>query len=503
MKNSVYGLILRLVSYGINTGLIEKEDIIYTQNRLLSLFHMDEPDDSCTCLTADNEDTLEEILSGLLDYAYEKGIIPENTVTYRDLFDVKLMASLVKRPSEVIREFWQNYSCSPKLATDSYYKFSCDTDYIRRYRIKKDLKWKTSTEYGDIDITVNLSKPEKDPKAIAAAKLQKQSGYPKCLLCKENEGYAGRVNHPARDNHRIIPLTIDGDNWFMQYSPYVYYNEHCIIFNKEHKPMVVNKETFEHLLSFVEQFPHYLLGSNADLPIVGGSILSHDHYQGGNYEFPMDGAKVFKTITHRDIQIDFLQWPLSTVRLISKNKEHIIHLSEHILNKWINYSNEDIDIISHTEGTRHNTITPIARKKGDNYEMNLVFRNNRTTEEYPLGIFHPHQELHHIKKENIGLIEVMGLAVLPARLKDELTLLEKCLINEADINDYESLEKHKDWFEEIKNQEWTKDNVKDQLQYELTKVFVRVLEDAGVFKLDEKGKKYFIEFIEEAIEGEE
>ena len=267
--------------------------------------------------------------------------------------------------------------------------------------------------------------------------------------------------------------------------------------------MVVNKETFEHLLSFVEQFPHYLLGSNADLPIVGGSILSHDHYQGGNYEFPMDGAKVFKTITHRDIQIDFLQWPLSTVRLISKNKEHIIHLSEHILNKWINYSNEDIDIISHTEGTRHNTITPIARKKGDNYEMNLVFRNNRTTEEYPLGIFHPHQELHHIKKENIGLIAVMGLAVLPARLKDELTLLEKCLINEADINDYESLEKHKDWFEEIKNQEWTKDNVKDQLQYELTKVFVRVLEDAGVFKLDEKGKKYFIEFIEEAIEGEE
>lgn len=348
MKNSVYGLILRLVSYGINTGLIEKEDIIYTQNRLLSLFHMDEPDDSCTCLTADNEDTLEEILSGLLDYAYEKGIIPENTVTYRDLFDVKLMASLVKRPSEVIREFWQNYSCSPKLATDSYYKFSCDTDYIRRYRIKKDLKWKTSTEYGDIDITVNLSKPEKDPKAIAAAKLQKQSGYPKCLLCKENEGYAGRVNHPARDNHRIIPLTIDGDNWFMQYSPYVYYNEHCIVFNGEHTPMVINDSTFRKLFDFISQFPHYIIGSNADLPIVGGSILTHEHFQGGRYSFALNRAEVerkFIVNGFDDVECGIVKWPMSVVRLTGKNKDSIISLSSHILKSWRAYTDADVGIL--------------------------------------------------------------------------------------------------------------------------------------------------------------
>lgn len=309
---------------------------------------MDEPDDSCTCLTADNEDTLEEILSGLLDYAYEKGIIPENTVTYRDLFDVKLMASLVKRPSEVIREFWQNYSCSPKLATDSYYKFSCDTDYIRRYRIKKDLKWKTSTEYGDIDITVNLSKPEKDPKAIAAAKLQKQSGYPKCLLCKENEGYAGRVNHPARDNHRIIPLTIDGDNWFMQYSPYVYYNEHCIVFNGEHTPMVINDSTFRKLFDFISLFPHYIIGSNADLPIVGGSILTHEHFQGGRYSFALNRAEVerkFIVNGFDDVECGIVKWPMSVVRLTGKNKYSIISLSSHILKSWRAYTDANVGIL--------------------------------------------------------------------------------------------------------------------------------------------------------------
>lgn len=489
----------RLLNYGLQNGMIYEDDIDYSANLLVDLLKLD---------TFEKEDidekleTANDIIENILSYAVKKGLV-EDSVVFKDLFDTKLMNCIMPRPSKVINQFNNLKEVSSKDATDYFYDLSVASNYIRKNRTDKNIRFKKFYKYGDIEITINLSKPEKDPKAIALAKNQKSSNYPKCLLCKENVGFAGNVNHPARQNHRIIPLKLNGDNYYFQYSPYVYYNEHCIIFNKEHKPMVVNKETFEHLLSFVEQFPHYLLGSNADLPIVGGSILSHDHYQGGNYEFPMDGAKVFKTITHRDIQIDFLQWPLSTVRLISKNKEHIIHLSEHILNKWINYSNEDIDIISHTEGTRHNTITPIARKKGDNYEMNLVFRNNRTTEEYPLGIFHPHQELHHIKKENIGLIEVMGLAVLPARLKDELTLLEKCLINEADINDYESLEKHKDWFEEIKNQEWTKDNVKDQLQYELTKVFVRVLEDAGVFKLDEKGKKYFIEFIEEAIEGEE
>ena len=489
----------RLIYFGLQHHLISEDDEIYAVNLLLDLFHLDH------FTKEEMSEELEvatDILEEMLDYACQEGLI-ENNITERDLFDTRIMNCLMPRPSEVIQTFKEYYKEDSKKATKYFYDLSIASNYIRKTRTDKNIRFKQFYKYGDIEITINLSKPEKDPKEIMKAKTIKASGYPKCLLCKENMGFAGNFNHPARQNHRIIPLMLNGYRYYMQYSPYVYYNEHCIIFNKEHKPMVVNKETFEHLLSFVEQFPHYLLGSNADLPIVGGSILSHDHYQGGNYEFPMDGAKVFKTITHRDIQIDFLQWPLSTVRLISKNKEHIIHLSEHILNKWINYSNEDIDIISHTEGTRHNTITPIARKKGDNYEMNLVFRNNRTTEEYPLGIFHPHQELHHIKKENIGLIEVMGLAVLPARLKDELTLLEKCLINEADINDYESLEKHKDWFEEIKNQEWTKDNVKDQLQYELTKVFVRVLEDAGVFKLDEKGKKYFIEFIEEAIEGEE
>ena len=463
MKNSVYGLILRLVSYGINTGLIEKEDIIYTQNRLLSLFHMDEPDDS-TCLTADNEDTLEEILSGLLDYAYEKGIIPENTVTYRDLFDVKLMASLVKRPSEVIREFWQNYSCSPKLATDSYYKFSCDTDYIRRYRIKKDLKWKTATEYGDIDITVNLSKPEKDPKAIAAAKLQKQSGYPKCLLCKENEGYAGRVNHPARDNHRIIPLTIDGDNWF------------------------------------ISQFPHYIIGSNADLPIVGGSILTHEHFQGGRYSFALNRAEVerkFIVNGFDDVECGIVKWPMSVVRLTGKNKDSIISLSSHILKSWRAYTDADVGIFAETDGEIHNTITPIAFTKDGKFVIDLVLRNNITSEEHPLGVFHPHANLHHIKKENIGLIEVMGLAVLPSRLKDEMAILKDAILNHKDVSEIPKISKHSEWVNEFVSQydEINENNIDSIIQNEIGKVFLNVLLDAGVFKRTPEGQKAFDKFI--------
>ena len=498
MKNSVYGLILRLVSYGINTGLIEKEDIIYTQNRLLSLFHMDEPDDSCTCLTADNEDTLEEILSGLLDYAYEKGIIPENTVTYRDLFDVKLMASLVKRPSEVIREFWQNYSCSPKLATDSYYKFSCDN--IRRYRIKKDLKWKTSTEYGDIDITVNLSKPEKDPKAIAAAKLQKQSGYPKCLLCKENEGYAGRVNHPARDNHRIIPLTIDGDNWFMQYSPYVYYNEHCIVFNGEHTPMVINDSTFRKLFDFISQFPHYIIGSNADLPIVGGSILTHEHFQGGRYSFALNRAEVERKFTvngFNDVECGIVKWPMSVVRLTGKNKDSIISLSSHILKSWRVYTDADVGIFAETDGEIHNTITPIAFTKDGKFVIDLVLRNNITSEEHPLGVFHPHANLHHIKKENIGLIEVMGLAVLPSRLKDEMAILKDAILNHKDVSEIPKISKHSEWVNEFVSQydEINENNIDSIIQNEIGKVFLNVLLDAGVFKRTPEGQKAFDKFI--------
>ena len=478
IMNNIGYEIERLLKFALKKNMISKWDVIPTRNALIDLLKLESPFEGE--VEEVSEETPVKILNNILDYAVEAGLIEENTTTYRDLFDARIMGLLMPRESEIVKEFYNKYENESKeKATSWFYDLSKSSNYIMTQRIAKNLWWPVQTEYGDLEITINLSKPEKDPKEIAKAKLMKQLTYPKCLLCKENVGYAGRVNHPARQNHRIIPMTLGNKDWFLQYSPYVYYNEHCIVFSGEHEPMKLTKNSIERLVEFTEVLPHYFIGSNADLPIVGGSILSHDHYQGGNYEFPMDGAKVFKTITHRDIQIDFLQWPLSTVRLISKNKEHIIHLSEHILNKWINYSNEDIDIISHTEGTRHNTITPIARKKGDNYEMNLVFRNNRTTEEYPLGIFHPHQELHHIKKENIGLIEVMGLAVLPVRLKDELTLLEKCLINEADINDYESLEKHKDWFEEIKNQEWTKDNVKDQLQYELTKVFVRVLEDAG------------------------
>ena len=499
MKNSVYGLILRLVSYGINTGLIEKEDIIYTQNRLLSLFHMDEPDDSCTCLTADNEDTLEEILSGLLDYAYEKGIIPENTVTYRDLFDVKLMASLVKRPSEVIREFWQNYSFSPKLATDSYYKFSCDTDYIRRYRVCRDMKWVTKTEYGDIDITINLSKPEKDPKAIAAAKLAKQSGYPKCQLCRENEGYAGRTNHPARENHRIIPITINGGQWGFQYSPYVYYNEHCIVFNGQHVPMKVERATFVKLFDFIKLFPHYFIGSNADLPIVGGSILSHDHFQGGNYEFAMAKAPVEREFTvkgYEDVQAGIVKWPLSVIRLRCADEKRIIDLADYILKAWRGYTDEEAYIFAETDGEPHNTITPIARKRGDMYELDLALRNNITTTECPLGLYHPHNELHHIKKENIGLIEVMGLAVLPSRLKEEMEILSDYIVNGKDIRSNEKIEKHADWVDAFrpKYPVINAENVDAVLKEEIGIVFKKVLEDAGVFKRDAKGQAAFDRF---------
>ena len=359
MKTSLYSLILRLVSYGLNTGLIEKEDTIYTINQLLDLYKMDEPDDSNAELTDDSESNLEEILSGLLDYAYERNLIPENTVTYRDLFDVRIMSTMVKRPSEVIKEFWSNYNVSPVKATDYYYKFSRDTDYIRRYRVKKDLKWKTSTEYGDIDITINLSKPEKDPKAIAQAKLQKQSSYPKCLLCKENEGYAGRINHPARSNHRIIPITLDNSQWYMQYSPYVYYNEHCIVFNGEHTPMVIDSSTFRKLFDFIKMFPHYIIGSNADLPIVGGSILTHEHFQGGRYNFALNKADVeekFSVSGYENVECGIVKWPMSVIRLTGEDTDSLIKLSEHILNKWRNYTDEDSFIFAETDGERHSEV---------------------------------------------------------------------------------------------------------------------------------------------------
>ena len=490
--------IAKLVQYGLITGLIEPADKIYTTNRLLELFGLDEPGEQENVSVQPEE--LETILSEMLDYAYEKGLLEENSVAYRDLFDTKIMSVLVPRPSEVIRVFHEKYEKSPKEATDYFYKLSQDTDYIRRYRIKKDQKWITQTQYGDLDITINLSKPEKDPKAIAAAKNAKQSGYPKCLLCVENEGYAGRLNHPARQNHRIIPVTINGSQWGFQYSPYVYYPEHCIVFNSKHVPMKIEHDTFCKLFDFVKQFPHYIVGSNADLPIVGGSILSHDHFQGGHYEFPMAKAPVEREFTIRgfeDVKAGIVKWPMSVIRISAKEPERLIALADKILAAWRGYTDEAAFIYAETDGEPHNTITPIARKRGENYELDLVLRNNITTPEHPLGVYHPHAKLHHIKKENIGLIEVMGLAVLPARLKGEMEQLSKEILSGADIRKDEVLEKHADWVDEFlpRYEKVDESNIMDILHKEIGDVFMQVLEDAGVYKRTEEGQAAFERFI--------
>ena len=501
--------ILKLTEYAIVTGLIQPEDRRYTINRLMELFQIDELEDEVVSsyekrepITRESaEEALESILGEMMDYAHEQGIMKENSIVYRDLFDTKIMGLLVPRPSEVQINFWELYNNqSPQAATDYYYKLSCDSDYIRRYRIKKDMKWNADTEFGQLDITINLSKPEKDPKAIAAAKLAKQSGYPKCLLCKENEGYAGRVNHPARQNHRIMPVNINDSDWFMQYSPYVYYNEHCIVFNGQHTPMKIEKATFGKLLDFVKQFPHYFVGSNADLPIVGGSILSHDHFQGGHYEFAMAKAPIEKEISFagfEDVKAGIVKWPMSVIRLSAPDTERLIELADKILLKWRGYTDEAAFVFAETDGEPHNTITPIARKRGENYELDLVLRNNITTEEHPLGVYHPHAKLHHIKKENIGLIEVMGLAVLPARLKDEMAQLEQAILNSDDIRGNEELEKHADWVEEFlpKYEEVNAGNIEEIIQKEIGLVFNEVLKDAGVYKCDEEGRKAFERFV--------
>ena len=491
--------IRKLINYGLECGLIEKEDEIYTVNRVLEILNLDEynePEGEC------EYGDLEEILSEILSFAVETGLI-EDDITSRDLFDTKVMSALVPRPSEVISDFYELYEISPEMATDYYYKLSRDTDYIRRYRIKKDMKWKTETEYGDIDITINLSKPEKDPKAIAAARNAKNSSYPKCLLCKENEGYRGRINHPARQNHRIIPIEIDSEQWGFQYSPYVYYNEHCIVFNGSHTPMVIDGKAFKKLFDFVKLFPHYFIGSNADLPIVGGSILAHEHFQGGNYEFAMAKApieKEFSSADYPDIKIGTVKWPMSVIRLSGKDSDRLVELGEKILTAWRAYTDEDAFIFAETDGEKHNTITPIARMKGENYELDLVLRNNITTEEHPDGVYHPHKELHNIKKENIGLIEVMGLAVLPARLKTELKLVEEALVNGADLSDNELTAKHKEWADSFKgNYTITAENAEKIVQDEVGKVFSKVLEHAGVYKRDEKGQAAFSKFIESVI----
>jgi UDPglucose--hexose-1-phosphate uridylyltransferase len=486
--------ITALVEYAIREGLIAEEDRIYSVNSLLGILGLDayeyeKPQGECS---------LESILGTMLDYACENGLC-EDSVVYRDLFDTRIMGSLTPKPSQVISEFRRKYASSPADATEYYYNLSRKSDYIREYRIKNDIKWVTQTSYGDIDITINLSKPEKDPKAIAAARNAKQSGYPKCQLCIENEGYYGRVNHPARENHRIIPIEINGENWFMQYSPYVYYNEHCIVLNGKHTPMVIDRSAFNKLFDFVKMFPHYFVGSNADLPIVGGSILSHEHFQGGNYTFAMAKAQIETPVSfdgYGDVEAGIVKWPMSVIRLRGKDTEKITELAEKILNCWRGYTDEEAFIFAETEGVPHNAITPIARFAGGLYELDLVLRNNITTDECPDGFYHPHKEYHHIKKENIGLIEVMGLAVLPSRLKKELEELGKAMVEGRDISADETLSKHAAWADEIKAKyDINEENIDGILKAETGKVFASILEQCGVFSRDENGKKQFLEFI--------
>ncbi len=489
--------IKKLVQYGIDTGLTPECERIYTTNLLLDLFGEENYEDTDI---QGEEINLETVLGALLDEACKRGIIEDSTV-YRDLFDTKLMNCLTPRPAQVQAEFAKRYEVSPKEATDYFYKLSQDSDYIRRYRVKKDRKWKVDSAYGEIDITINLSKPEKDPKVIAAAKNAKVSSYPKCQLCVENEGYAGRVNHPARENHRIIPITVNDSAWGFQYSPYVYYNEHCIVFNGEHTPMKIEKQTFVKLFDFVKLFPHYFLGSNADLPIVGGSILSHDHFQGGNYTFAMAKAPMEETFTIKnfeDVEVGIVKWPLSVLRLRSTDESRLIELGAHILDAWRGYTDEAVFVFANTDGEPHNTITPIARKVGDTYELDLALRNNITTEEHPLGVYHPHAQWHNIKKENIGLIEVMGLAVLPSRLKEEMEILADYLVEGKNIRENEKIEKHADWVERFRGKYdgFTKENVMEILEKEVGIVFTNVLEDAGVYKCTEEGRIAFKRFIE-------
>ena len=489
---TVNGYLTALVEYGLKTGLIQDCDRTYIVNQLLMTMGLDSFEEE-----AAPSMELEDILAGLLSDAVSRGVIEDN-ITAKDLFDTKLMGVLTPLPWEVRAKFAALYAENPQKATDWYYTLSQDTDYIRRYRIKKDLRWKTATEYGDLDITINLSKPEKDPKAIAAAKAAPQSGYPKCQLCPENEGYAGRMNHPARENHRIVPITVAGANWYLQYSPYVYYNEHCIVFNAKHTPMVIDKSAFSKLLDFVTLFPHYFVGSNADLPIVGGSILSHEHFQGGHYSFPMELSPVEREIRfagYEDIKAGIVKWPMSVIRLDGADKARLADLADKILRAWRGYTDADAFIFAETDGVPHSTITPIARRRGSDYELDLVLRNNITTKEHPLGVYHPHAELHHIKKENIGLIEVMGLAVLPARLKGELQGLEEAILAGKPLTG--DLEKHAAWVEELKTRHtFTPENTTAILREEVGKVFAKVLEHAGVYGRNEAGQAAFLKFID-------
>ena len=488
-----------LVAYALDTGLIEPCEQVWAVNALLEALGLDSYTEPET--PAERPVDLPTVLTALMDDAHARGVLKEDSVVYRDLFDTKLMGVLTPRPAQVIGKFRALCAESPEKATDWYYKFSQDTNYIRRDRIAKDMQWKAPTEYGELDITINLSKPEKDPKAIAAARNLPASAYPRCQLCAENEGYAGRVNHPARENHRIVPITINGSPWFLQYSPYVYYNEHCICLNSEHVPMKIDRACFAKLLDFVGQFPHYFVGSNADLPIVGGSILAHDHFQGGHYTFAMAKAPVETPFTfpgYEDVKSGIVKWPMSVVRLTAADPERLIDLADKILLSWRGYTDEAAFIFAETDGEPHNTITPIARRRGSDYELDLVLRNNITTAEHPLGVYHPHAELHHIKKENIGLIEVMGLAVLPARLKEELAAVAEALATGADLRADERTEKHADWADGFKSKyAITADNALDIVEKETGLVFAQVLEHAGVYKRTAEGKAAFLRFLEQ------
>lgn len=493
--NELCRLIGELAEYGVKTGLIPESERNYAINLLLDIFHEDAYEANET-----KGEELEDILKGLLDIAVDKGLI-EDSIVNRDLFDTRLMNTITPRPGEVIRKYQELFARSPKDATDWFYKFCGDSDYIRRYRAKKDVKWTVDTDFGELDITINLAKPEKDPKAIAAAAKMAQSSYPKCQLCVENMGYAGRLNHPARQTLRIMPITINGSEWGFQYSPYGYYNEHCILLNGEHVPMAINEDCFKKMFDFISQYPHYMIGSNADLPIVGGSILSHDHYQGGNYEFAMAKApieKAFKFKGFEDVEAGIVKWPMSVIRLRCADHKRLTQLSSKILAAWRAYTDEAAFVFAKTDGVPHNTITPIARKKGDSFEIDLVLRNNITTDEHPMGVYHPHKQYHHIKKENIGLIEVMGLAILPSRLVSELEAVKNVILNNDDLRASELTASHADWVEEFlpTHPEFNADNAMDIIKEETGKVFLHVLEDAGVYKCTPEGREAFMRFLE-------
>ncbi len=491
----VYSYVDMLIGYGLKTGLLDARDAVYAKNRLYAALCLDGGGAGGVV----EDESLEAILEHLLDYAAETGLITDST-HFRDLFDTRLMGILTPPPSRVIDKFYELYFKDPAKATNFYYKFSQDSDYIRRYRMAKDIRWETPTEYGVIDMTINLAKPEKDPRAIAAAAKTGHSGYPKCLLCRENEGFAGDAGRPARQNHRVIPIKVTGEDWFLQYSPYVYYNEHCIVLSGEHRPMKVDKSAFDRLLEFLTLFPHYFIGSNADLPIVGGSILSHDHFQGGNYTFAMAKAPVeerFELPSFKNVSAGILKWPLSVIRLNCDDPAVLSAASTHILKAWRGYTDESAFIFAYTDGVPHNTITPIARMRGGGFEMDLALRNNITTSEHPYGVFHPHEELHHIKKENIGLIEAMGLAVLPARLKDELSSLKDCILSGGGLSADESIAPHAEWAEEFltRHNDFNDKNAGDIINEEVARVFVRVLEDSGVYKRDKAGRAAMMRFI--------